>query len=75
MSKIDRIKEELGWLKLFLVYSLLLMSRLLLGLLKTMTRTSSVLIVFGFIAVVILTFVVVWLNRTTMKRFKELEEE
>jgi len=38
-------------------------------------RTSSVLIVFGFIAVVILTFVVVWLNRTTMKRFKELEEE
>ncbi len=35
----------------------------------------SVLVVSGFIAVVVVTFVGVWVNRAAIKRFKQLEKE
>ena len=35
----------------------------------------SVLMVSGFIAVVVVTFVGVWVNRSAIKRFKQLEKE
>ncbi len=71
MSKTDRIKEELGWLKIVFGICVAIDVSLVGWLAQNYDRTSSVLIIFGFIAVVILTVVVVWVNRAAMKRFKE----
>ncbi len=75
MSKIDRIKEELGWLKIVFAIFVTIDVSLVAWLAQSYNRTSNILVVFGFSAVVVLTFVVVWINRAAMQRFKELEEE
>ena len=75
MSKIDRIKEELGWLKIVFAIFVTIDVSLVAWLAQNYDKTSNILVVFGFSAVVVLTFVVVWVNRAAMQRFKELEEE
>lgn len=75
MSKIERIKEELGWLKIVFAIFVTIDVSLVAWLAQNYDRTSNILVVFGFSAVVVLTFVVVWVNRAAMQRFKELEEE
>lgn len=75
MSKTDRIKEELGWLKIvfaiFVATDVLLMAWLA----QNYSDLSLVLMVSGFLGVVFVTSVVVWVNQTAIKRFKELEKE
>jgi hypothetical protein len=75
MSKTDRIKEELGWLKVVFSIFVAIDVSLVAWLAQNYNKTSDILVVFGFSAVVILTIVVVWVNRVAMQRFKELEEE
>ena len=75
MSKTDRIKEELGWLKIvfaiFVATDVLLMAWLA----QNYNDLSLVLMVSGFLGVVFVTSVVVWVNQAAIKRFKELEKE
>lgn len=75
MPKIDRIKEELSWLKIVFSVFIAIDVSLVAWLARNYDKTSGVLIIFGFIAVVVFTSVVVWVNRAAMRRFKELEEE
>lgn len=75
MSKIDRIKEELAWLKVvFGVFAVTDVS-LVAWLAQNYARDSVILMVFGFIGVVLATAIVVWVNRAAIKRFKQLEKE
>lgn len=75
MSKIDRIKEELAWLKVvFGVFTVIDVS-LVAWLAQNYRDASAVLMVFGFIGVVAATAIVVWVNRAAVQRFKELEKE
>ena len=75
MSKVDRIKEELGWLKVVFAVFLAIDVSLMAWLAQNYSHLSQVLIVCGFLGVVFVTSVVVWVNQAAMKRFKELEKE
>ena len=75
MSKIDRIKEELGWLKVVFAIFVAMDVSLVAWLAQNYENASIVLIVCGFLGVVFLTSVVIWVNRAAMSRFKELEKE
>ena len=75
MSKIDRIKEELGWLKVVFAVFLAIDVSIMAWLAQNYSHLSQVLIVCGFLGVVFVTSVVVWVNQAAMKRFKELEKE
>lgn len=75
MSKSERIKEELSWLKL--VFGLLVAINVSLIAWPPQNYASApgVLVVSGFVAVVIITSVGIWVNRGAIKRFQELEKE
>lgn len=75
MSKIDRIKEELGWLKVVFAISVAIDVSLMAWLAQNYSGLSQVLIVCGFLGVVFVTSIVVWVNQAAIKRFRELEKE
>jgi len=75
MSKSDRIKEELGWLKLVFGVLVAIDASLIAWLAQNYASVPSVLVVSGFVAVAVVTFVGVWVNRAAIKRFEQLEEE
>jgi 4-hydroxybenzoate polyprenyltransferase len=75
MSKVDRLKEEPGWLKLVFGIVVAVDVSLIAWLAQNYESTSRILVVCGFIGVAFVTAVGVWGNRAAMKRFKELEAE
>jgi len=75
MSKSDRIKEELGWLKLVFGLLVAVDVSLIAWLAQNYASAPSVLVVSGFVAVVVITSVGVWVNRAAIKRFEQLEKE
>lgn len=75
MSKTDRIKEELGWLKIVFAIFVATDVSLMAWLAQNYNDLSLVLMVSGFLGVVFVTSVVVWVNHAAIKRFKELEKE
>lgn len=75
MSKIDRIKEELAWLKVVFGVFVVIDVSLVAWLAQNYKGAAAVLVIFGFMGVVLATFIVVWVNRAAMQRFKELEKE
>ena len=75
MSKIDRIKEEIGWLKVVFVLFVTIDVSLVAWLAQNYDNTPKILVIFGFIGVIALTVMVVWANRAALQRFKALEEE
>ena len=74
-SKTDRIKEELGWLKIVFAIFVAVDVSLMAWLAQNYDEQSQVLTVCGFLGVVFVTSVVVWVNQAAIKRFKELEKE
>ncbi len=74
MAKIDRLKEEVGWLKL--VFGLLVAVDVsLVGwLAQNYARASGVLVVGGVIATAVVTLGVVRINRIAYHRMRELED-
>jgi len=75
MSKTDRIKAELGWLKIVFAIFVATDVSLMAWLAQNYNGLSLVLMVSGFLGVVFVTSVVVWVNQAAIKRFKELEKE
>lgn len=77
MSKIDRIKEELGWLKWLKVVFTLLVAvgvSLVAWLYEHYEHSALIVIVCVFLGLMFLTAAIIWVNRAAMSRFKKLEE-
>jgi hypothetical protein len=74
MSKTDRIKEELGWLKLVFGIFIAVDVSLIAWLAQNLDKATSLLRFFATASVILVTLVVVWINRAAMQRFKELEK-
>jgi len=75
MSKIDRLKEEIGWLKVVFGILVAIEVSLIAWLSQNYASVSKVLVILSSFGVFIITSIVVWVNRAAMKRFKELEDE
>ena len=74
MSKSDRIKKELGWLKIVFAVLVAIDVSLVGWLAQNYRSTPQLLVVCALIAVTFVTAVVVWVNRAAISRFKTLED-
>ena len=74
MSKTDRIKEEIGWLKV--VFGILVATdiSLVAWLAQNFSSASRIQVFVGLAAVVVVTGAVVWVNRVAYIRIKQLED-
>jgi nitrate reductase gamma subunit len=74
MSRTERIKEELGWLKLVFGIFIAVDVSLIAWLAQNLNKASTPLLVTAAVCVILITVVLVWINRAAMQRFKELEK-
>jgi len=74
VARVDRVKEEIGWLKLVFGVLVAVDASLIAWLAQNHNRADTSLVIAGFLATVVLTSVVVWVTRTVHRRIEELEE-
>jgi 4-hydroxybenzoate polyprenyltransferase len=74
VAKIDRIKEEIGWLKV--VFGILVATdiSLLAWLAENFASAPGVQAVVSLVAVVVVTGAIVWVNHLAYVRIKQLED-
>ena len=74
MSKIDKLKEEIGWLKA--IFGILIVTdiSLLAWLAQNYNHTTLLLNLSCGIAGIILTVIVAWINRVAYQKIEELED-
>ena len=73
MSKVDGIREELGWLKVVFAVFIAIDVSLVAWVAQNYNATNGVLVVVAIVAVAVLTAVVVWVNRLAYRKIRELE--
>jgi len=74
MAKIDRLKEEIGWLKLVFGILVAIDASLVGWLAQNYADANGVLVIGGVIATAVVTLGVVRINRVAYLRMKELGE-
>ena len=74
MSKADKLKEEIGWLKVIFAILVAIDISLVGWLAQNYDVASAFLQIVCSIAVVVTTGGVVWVNRTAYRKIDELEE-
>ena len=74
MAKIDRLKEEIGWLKVVFGVLVAIDASVLGWLAQNYSRASGILALAGAVVVVVVTFAIVRVNRLAYRRINQLEE-
>jgi len=74
MSRIDRIKEEIGWLKV--VFGILVATdiSLMAWLAQHFGSANRLQLYVGLAAVIVVTAAIVWVNRMAYARIEQLED-
>ena len=73
MSKVDGIREELGWLKVVFAVFIAIDVSLVAWVAQNYNAANGVLVVVAIVAVAVLTAAVVWVNRLAYRKIRELE--
>lgn len=73
MSKADRLKEEIGWLKVAFAIAVALDASLVAWLTQNYATASRVIVGAALVAALIIAGVVVIINRRAYRRIEELE--
>lgn len=74
MARIEKIKEEIGWLKIIFTVSLATDISLIAWLVQNYGKVNLFLFLTGALAAILLTFLSVWINRIAYRKIDELEE-
>jgi hypothetical protein len=74
MAKVDRLKEEIGWLKVVFGILVAIDASLLGWVAQNYASGSRLLVIAGTIASVVVSFAVVRVNRLAYRRIEELED-
>lgn len=74
MSKAERLKEEIGWLKIIFAVCVALDASLVAWLAQNYDSARSVIVIAGLVAVIVLATIVVFVNRRAYRRINELED-
>ena len=74
MSKNEKLKEEIGWLKV--VFGILVATdiSLLAWLVQNYNKTDTIIVVIGSVATVFVTLGIVWVNKVAYRKIDELED-
>ena len=70
----NRLKEEIGWLKVIFAILLATDISLIAWLVQNYGKVNSVLFLIGALAAILLTFLNVLINRIAYRKIDELEE-
>ena len=73
MAKADKLKEEIGWLKIIFGVLIATDISLVAWLVQNYEKANQLLMVCA-IVMVLITFVIVWVNRVAYRNIDELEE-
>lgn len=74
MSKAERLKEEMGWLKVVFAIAAALDASLSAWLAQNYDTAQAVILAAGLVAALALTALVLYVNRIAYQRLKELED-
>jgi NADH:ubiquinone oxidoreductase subunit 3 (subunit A) len=74
MSKADRLKEDLAWLKLFFGAFLAVDVSVIAWLVQNYRQAEMAIVVGAFIIITVLTVGLVFVTRRAYKRIEQLEE-
>ena len=74
MAKIDKLKEEIGWLKIIFAILIATDISLVAWGIQNYGKTRALLLIIGAIGVFLFTSVIIWINRVAYRKINELEE-
>ena len=74
MARVDRIKEEIGWLKVPFGLLAVVEASVLGWLAQSYTKANLILLAAASIAAIVVTIVIFQINRIAYRRIDDLEE-
>lgn len=74
MARLDRLKEEIGWLKIVFTLSVALDASLVAWIARNYASTNTVLLGAGLVAAIVLAGIVVFVNRRAYRQIDQLED-
>ena len=74
MARIDKIKEEIGWLKVIFAISIATDISLIAWLVENYKKANPFLFLFGLMGAILIAFVSVWINNIAYRKINRLEE-
>ena len=74
MAYIDKVKEEIGWLKIIFAISIATDISLIAWLIQSYGKVRLLLSILGALGALLIMFTIVWINRIAYRKIDELEE-
>ena len=74
MARIDKLKEEIGWLKIIFAILIATDISLVAWGIQNYGKTRALLLIIGAVGVFLFTTVIIWINRVAYRKINELEE-
>lgn len=74
MARIDKLKEEIGWLKIIFAISIATDITLIAWLIENFGKVKVFLLIVGLIGVFLVTFIIVQIDRIAHRKIDELED-
>ncbi len=74
MAQIDKVKEEIGWLKV--IFAILIASdiSLIAWLIQNYGNANRNILIIGGVVAIGVTCAIIWLNRTVSRKINKLED-
>lgn len=74
MAQIDKVKEEVGWLKVIFAILIATDISLVAWVIQNYGKAHPVLLIIGAIAAILLIFILVWINNVAYRKINKLED-
>ena len=74
MAHIDKVKEEIGWLKVVFAISLATVLFLIAWLVENYGKGQKLLLVVGGVSAFLIMLAIIWINSAAKRKINQLEE-
>ena len=74
MAQIDKLKEEIGWIKVIFAILIATDISLIAWLAQNYGKTNPLLLKVGLAIALLVTLVIVWINKAAYRKIDKLEE-
>ena len=74
MAHIDKVKEEIGWLKVVFAISIATVLSLIAWLVENYGKGHKLLLVVGGISAFLIMLAIIWINSVAKRKINKLEE-
>ena len=74
MARIDKLKEEIGWLKVIFAISIATDISLIAWLIQNYGKVNLFLFIVGVVGACLIMVIIVWVNKIAYQKINKLEE-